>query len=265
MAWLHKNIPDEAHVSITDVTSGYAVLSIMGPESRNLLAKLTPADLSNEAFPFGSAQEIEIGYGNVIALRMTYVGELGWEIYVPTEFAQDIYDKILAAGNDQDLQLAGMHALNSLRLEKAFRHWGHDIADEDTPLEAGLGFAVKFDKPGGFIGRDALLRQKEEVSKSKNAVLKKRLVQFALENPEPLLYHNEPIWCNDKIVGDLTSGMYGHTIGTCLGMGYVSHEDGVSRDLLESSIFEIEVAGEKHRARASLRAFYDPKSERVRM
>jgi 4-methylaminobutanoate oxidase (formaldehyde-forming) len=196
---------------------------------------------------------------------MTYVGELGWEIYVPTEFAQDIYDKILAAGNDQDLQLAGMHALNSLRLEKAFRHWGHDIADEDTPLEAGLGFAVKFDKPGGFIGRDALLRQKEEVSKSKNAVLKKRLVQFALENPEPLLYHNEPIWFNDKIVGDLTSGMYGHTIGTCLGMGYVSHEDGVSRDLLESSIFEIEVAGEKHRARASLRSFYDPKSERVRM
>ncbi|MEC8980941.1 MAG: aminomethyltransferase family protein, partial [SAR324 cluster bacterium] len=246
-------------------TSGYAVLSIMGPESRNLLDKLTPADLSNDVFPFGSAQEIEIGYGNVIALRMTYVGELGWEIYVPTEFAQDIYDKILAAGNDQDLQLAGMHALNSLRLEKAFRHWGHDIADEDTPLEAGLGFAVKFDKPGGFIGRDALLRQKEEVSKSKNAVLKKRLVQFALENPEPLLYHNEPIWCNDKIVGDLTSGMYGHTIGTCLGMGYVFHEDGVSRDLLESSIFEIEVAGEKHRARASLRAFYDPKSERVRM
>jgi len=265
MAWLHKNIPDEAHVSITDVTSGYAVLSIMGPESRNLLAKLTPADLSNDVFPFGSAQEIEIGYGNVIALRMTYVGELGWEIYVPTEFAQDIYDKIIAIGNKHGLQLAGMHALNSLRLEKAFRHWGHDIADEDTPLEAGLGFAVKFDKPGGFIGRDALLRQKEEVSKSKNAVLKKRLVQFALENPEPLLYHNEPIWCNDKIVGDLTSGMYGHTIGTCLGMGYVSHEDGVSRDLLESSIFEIEVAGEKHRARASLRAFYDPKSERVRM
>jgi glycine cleavage system aminomethyltransferase T len=237
----------------------------MGPESRNLLAKLTPADLSNEAFPFGSAQEIEIGYGNALALRMTYVGELGWEIYVLTEFAQDIYDKILASGNDHGLQLAGMHALNSLRLEKAFRHWGHDITDEDTPLEAGLGFAVKFDKPGGFIGRDALLRQKEEVSKTKNAVLKKRLVQFALESSEPLLFHNEPIWCNNKIVGDLTSGMYGHTIGSCLGMGYVSHEDGVTKDFLDSSNFEIEVAGEKHRARASLRAFYDPKSNRVRM
>jgi len=140
---------------------------------------------------------------------------------------------------------------------------------EECMREAGLGFAVKFDKPGGFIGRDALLRQKEELSVSKNGVLKKRLVQFALENPEPLLYHNEPIWCkqaqHDKIVGDLTSGMYGHTVETCLGMGYVSYEDGVSKDFLESSTFEIEVAGERHRARASLRAFYDPQSERVRM
>ena len=269
LAWLHKNIPDKAHVTVTDVTSGYAVLSVMGPESRKLLSKLTPADLSNEAFPFGTGQEIEIGYGTALALRMTYVGELGWEIYAPTEFAQDIYDKIIEAGNDYGLQPGGMHALNSLRLEKAFRHWGHDITDEDTPLEAGLGFAVKFDKPGGFIGRDALLRQKEELSISKNGVLKKRLVQFGLENPEPLLYHNEPIWCkqaqHDKIVGDLTSGMYGHTVETCLGMGYVSYEDGVSKDFLESSTFEIEVAGERHRARASLRAFYDPQSERVRM
>ncbi|MBC8257725.1 MAG: GcvT family protein [SAR324 cluster bacterium] len=265
LAWLHKNIPDDVHVTVTDVTSGYAVLSVMGPESRNLLAKLTPADLSNEAFPFGSAQEIEIGYGTALALRMTYVGELGWEIYVPTEFAQDIYDKILATGSDYGLQLAGMHALNSLRLEKAFRHWGHDIADEDTPLEAGLGFALKFDKPGGFIGRDALMRQKDELFKTKSGILKKRLVQFALENPEPLLYHNEPIWCDDNIVGDLTSGMYGHTIGSCLGMGYVMHEDGVTKELLEKSNFEIEVAGDRYKARPSLRAFYDPKSERVRM
>jgi 4-methylaminobutanoate oxidase (formaldehyde-forming) len=229
------------------------------------LAKLTPTDLSNEAFPFGTGKDIEIGYGKALALRMTYVGELGWEIYTPTEFAQDIYDKILAAGTDHGMQLAGMHALNSLRLEKAFRHWGHDISDEDTPLEAGLGFAVKFDKPGGFIGREALLRQKEGLSDVKNGVLKKRLVQFALEDPEPLLYHNEPIWCDGRIVGDLTSGMYGHTLRTSLGMGYVSYEDGVTRDLLHSSVFEIEVAGERHPARASLQAFYDPKSERARM
>ena len=208
-------------------------------------AKLTPTDLSNEAFPFGTGKDIEIGYGKALALRMTYVGELGWEIYTPTEFAQDIYDKIIAGGTEHGMQLAGMHALNSLRLEKAFRHWGHDISDEDTPLEAGLGFAVKFDKSGGFIGREALLRQREGLSDVKNGVLKKRLVQFALEDPEPLLYHNEPIWCDGRIVGDLTSGMYGHTLGTSIGMGYVSYEDGVTRDLLHSSVFEIEVAGEK--------------------
>ena len=259
LSWLHKNIPDNANMTVTDVTSGYTVLSLMGPESRKLLTKLTPDDLSNEAFPFGTGREIEIGYANALALRMTYVGELGWEIYLSTEFAQDIYDKIIEAGYEHGLKLAGMHALNSLRLEKAYRHWGHDIADEDTPLEAGLGFAVKFDKPGGFIGWDALLKQKE------NPVLKKRLVQFALEDPQPLLYHNEPIMCDGKIVGDLTSGMYGHTIGTCLGMGYINREEGVTADFLESANFEIEVAGERYPVRSSLKAFYDPKSERVRM
>ena len=259
LAWLHKNIPEDSRTTVTDVTSGYTVLSLMGPESRNLLSKLTPNDLSNKAFPFGTGREIEIGYAKALALRMTYVGELGWEIYLPAEFAQDIYDKIIDAGADHGLKLAGMHALNSLRLEKAYRHWGHDITDEDSPLEAGLGFAVKFDKKGGFIGRDALLKQKE------NKVLKRRLVQFALDDPQPLLYHNEPIWCGGKIVGDLTSGMYGHTIGTCLGMGYVSCEEGVSKEFLESNSFEIEVAGERYPARPSLTAFYDPKSKRVRM
>ena len=259
LAWLHKNISEDARTTVTDVTSGYTVLSLMGPESRNLMSKLTPDDLSNQAFPFGTGREIEIGYAKALALRMTYVGELGWEIYLPAEFAQDIYDKIIDAGADHGLKLAGMHALNSLRLEKAYRHWGHDITDEDSPLEAGLGFAVKFDKKGGFIGRDALLKQKE------NKVLKRRLVQFALDDPQPLLYHNEPIWCGGKILGDLTSGMYGHTIGTCLGMGYVSSEDGVSKEFLESNSFEIEVAGERYHARPSLTAFYDPKSERVRM
>ena len=231
----------------------------MGPESRNLMSRLTTEDLSNQAFPFGTGRKIEIGYAKALALRMTYVGELGWEIYLPTEFAQDIFDKIIAAGGEHGLKLAGMHALNSLRLEKAYRHWGHDITDEDTPLDAGLSFAVKFDKKGGFIGRDALLKQKE------SKVLKRRLVQFALDDPQPLLYHNEPIWCGNIIVGDLTSGMYGHTIGTCLGMGYISCEEGVSKEFLESNRFEIEVAGERYPARPSLRAFFDPKSERVRM
>ncbi len=158
-----------------------------------------------------------------------------------------------------------MHALNSLRLEKAFRHWGHDITDEDTPLEGGLEFAVKFEKSGGFIGREALLSQKEELLKTKKAAMKKRLVQFALEDPGPMLYHNEPIWCNGKIVGDLTSGMYGHTIGASLGMGYVVNEDGVSKEFIDSSNFEIEIAGLRYRAKGSLKAFYDPEGKRIRI
>jgi len=265
LAWLRKNIPYESDLSVTDVTSGYAVLSLMGPESRNLLGRLTENDLSNEAFPFGTGKEIEIGFGKALALRVTYVGELGWEIYIPTEFAQDIFDKIIEVGSDFDLQLAGMHALNSLRLEKAFRHWGHDISDEDTPLEAGLGFAVNFDKPGGFIGKEALLIQKEGLSKTKNNFLQKRLLQFVLEDPEPLLYHNEPIWCNGRIVGDLTSGMFGHTIGASLGMGYVTNEDGVSKEFIDASNFEIEIAGQRYPAIASLRAFYDPEGKRIRI
>jgi glycine cleavage system aminomethyltransferase T len=151
----------------------------------------------------------------VRASRITYVGELGWELYVPTEFMLGVYDELAAAGAGHGLVHAGYHALNSLRIEKAYRHWGHDITDEDTPLEAGLAFAVKFDKAGGFIGRDALLRQKQ-------SALRKRLVQFKLKSPEPLLYHNEPIWKGGSIVGFIRSGMYGHTLGAAVGLGYVT-------------------------------------------
>jgi 4-methylaminobutanoate oxidase (formaldehyde-forming) len=258
LAWLRRKLPGDANAVVTDVTSGYAVLSVMGPNARRLLSEVTSADLSNEAFPFGTGKEIEIGYASALALRVTYVGELGWELYIPTEFAQDIFDRLIAAGTGHDLKLAGMHALNSLRLEKAFRHWGHDITDEDNPVAAGLGFAVAWNKTGGFMGREALLKIKEA------GIPKKRLVQFAMLDPEPLLYHNEPIWCNQKIVGDVTSGMYGHSIGACLGMGYVENEGGVTREFVESGSFEIEVAGARFPARASLRGFYDPSSERPR-
>jgi 4-methylaminobutanoate oxidase (formaldehyde-forming) len=258
LAWLRRKLPGDANAVVTDVTSGYAVLSVMGPNARRLLSEVTSADLSNEAFPFGTGKEIEIGYASALALRVTYVGELGWELYIPTEFAQDIFDRLIAAGTGHDPKLAGMHALNSLRLEKAFRHWGHDITDEDNPVAAGLGFAVAWNKTGGFMGREALLKIKEA------GIPKKRLVQFAMLDPEPLLYHNEPIWCNQKIVGDVTSGMYGHSIGACLGMGYVENEGGVTREFVESGSFEIEVAGARFPARASLRGFYDPSSERPR-
>ena len=257
--YLIKNAiqPDE-FATITDITSAFSMISLMGPNSRALLSKLTNADLSNDAFPFGTSQHIELAYAHARATRMTYVGELGWELYIPTEFTVPIYDAIVDAGREFDLTHAGMHAMNSLRLEKGYRHWGHDISDEETPYEAGLRFAVKFDK-GDFLGRDVLLGQKE------NGVTK-RLVQFALEDPEPMLYHNEPIWRDGVIAGYLTSGMYGHTVGTCLGMGYVSNPDGiVTPSYVRDATYEIEVANKRYPARASLRPFYDPKSLRTKM
>ncbi len=254
--WLTKHIPAQARAYATDVTSSMAVIGLMGPRSRELLQSLVPQDLSNEAFPFGWSREIEVGYSFVRASRITYVGELGWELYVPAEFALNVYDTLVEAGESYDLKHAGMHALNSLRIEKGYRHWGHDITDEDTPLEAGLAFAVDFDK-SEFIGREALLEQK-----SKGVT--RRLVQFLLEDPEPLLYHNEPIWRDGEISGYVSSGMYGHSLGGAVGLGYINNPDGVTPDFVRSGQHEIEVAGKRIPARASLRPFYDPKGERVR-
>ena len=230
----------------------------MGPRARDLLQPLTDADLSNEAFPFATSQVIDLGYARVRASRITYVGELGWELYIPTEFAQGVYDVISEAGAPLGLKLAGYHAMNSLRIEKGYRHWGHDITDEDSPLEAGLGFAVAMDKPGGFIGREALLRQKERG-------LTRRLVQFVMQDAEPLLYHNEPILRDGEIVGRITSGMFGHTIGRAIGLGYVENGgDVVTPELIRGSQFEIEVAGARFRAKASLKPVYDPENLRVK-
>jgi 4-methylaminobutanoate oxidase (formaldehyde-forming) len=250
--WLKRRIAREDHCVLTNVTSGFGVLSLMGPRSRELLTSLTPDDVSDRAFPFATSRIIELGYALVRASRITYVGELGWELYVPSEFMQGVYDELVRAGAAHGLVHAGYHALNSLRIEKGYRHWGHDITDEDTPLEAGLGFAVKLDKPGGFIGREALLRQRE-------AGPPKRLVQFQLKSPEPLLYHNEPIWQGSSLVGFIRSGMYAHTLGAAVGLGYVTGTGPIAADG-----FEIEVAGVRHPAIASLRPLYDPKNERIK-
>ncbi len=251
--WLKRHIDAGKHCVLTNVTSGMGVLSVMGPLARELLQPLTPDDLSDDAFPFATSREIELGFALVRASRITYVGELGWELYVPTEFMVGVYDEIVAAGARHGLVHAGYHALNSLRIEKAYRHFGHDITDEDSPWEAGLGFAVKLDKPGGFIGREALLRQRE-------AGIQKRLVQFQLRSPEPLLYHNEPIWRNDTIVGFVRSGMYAHTLGAAVGLGYVTD----AAQGIDADAYEIEVAGVRQAALASLRPLYDPKQERIR-
>lgn len=192
------------------------------------------------------------------ASRITYVGELGWELYVPSEFMQGVYDELLSAGPRFELAHAGYHALNSLRIEKAYRHFGHDITEEDTPLEAGLGFAVRWDKPGGFIGREALLQHRDA------GAPKRRLVQFLLQDPGPMLYHNEPIYRDGEIGGYTTSAMYGHTLGAAVALGYIEAAAGASDDYINAGRYEIQVDTRRMAARASLTAMYDPKSARIR-
>ena len=260
-AWLQRHIPDSARCVAMDVTSGEACLAVMGPKSRDVLQSTTTADLSNAAFLFGAVQSIELGMAIVRAHRVTYVGELGWELYMPTEFARHVFDAIMAAGAPHGLRLAGLHAMDSLRMEKAYRHFGHDIGDEDHVLEAGLGFAVKADKPrgafGDFIGREAVLAKRARG-------LERRLVQFKLTDPQPLLYHAEPILQNGAVVGYLTSGAYGHTIGAAVGLGYVPCRAGESAEEMLAQRYEIEVAGTRVAATASLKPLYDPTSARIR-
>jgi glycine cleavage system aminomethyltransferase T/glycine/D-amino acid oxidase-like deaminating enzyme len=255
--WLKRHIPDDAHCVLTNVTSGMGVISIMGPKARDLLQSLTPDDMSHKGFPFATSREIELGYGYVRASRITFVGELGWELYIPTEFMQDTYDRIVAAGAEWGLVHAGYHALNSLRTEKAYRHWSHDITDEDSPLEAGLDFVVKWDKPGGFVGREALLEQREKG-------LSRHLLQLRLKDPEPLIYHNEPIWRDGTLVGHITSGAYGHTLGGAVGLGYVRATPGDAPEAVLDGHYEVEVACEKITAEVSLRPLYDPENAKIR-
>jgi 4-methylaminobutanoate oxidase (formaldehyde-forming) len=249
----------DANVFIRDISSGLPMLALMGPNSRALLQAVSPADFSNESFPFGTSKEIDLGYARVRASRVTFVGELGWEIYMPAEFAAHVFDRLMESGEPFGLRHGGYFALNSLRMEKGYRHWGHDIGEEDTPLQAGLSFAVAFDKPGGFIGRNALLKQNEL------GVPNKRLVQFALaEADAPLLYHQEPIWRGNKIIGSITSGAYGHRIGASLGMGYVENDSGVDDAYLSALPLEIEIAWKRYPVRAQLKPWYDARAERVK-
>ena len=242
---------------MTDVTSGFAIISVMGPQSRKLLQLLTPENLGNQAFPFGQSREIEFAMGRVRASRISYVGELGWELCIPSEFATHVFESLCEEGSSFGLKQVGLYAMNSLRIEKGFRHWGHDITDEDTPLEAGLGFAVSWEKAGGFIGDEALKKQQK-------SGLKKRLAQFRLVDPDPLLYHNEPIWRSNEIVGYIASGMYGHTLGGAVGLGYVVCQNNISDDWLLAGNYSIEVAGQRFAAEVSLRPMYDPRSERTK-
>jgi len=261
LAWLKRHTSDDAHCVATDVTSGLPMIAIMGPNSRALLQKLSGVDLSNAAFPFGTSRELEIGYARVRASRITYVGELGWELYIPAEFTAHVFECLLEAGGAFGLTPAGMHTMNNCRTEKAYRHWGHDISDEETPLEAGLGFAVDWDKKGGFLGREALLAQKAQ------PFLEKRMVCLALEDDSaasPMMYHEEPIYRNGSIVGSTTSGAWGHRVNLSLGMGYVTNANGVTKDWIESGTWEVELAWKRYAARVQLQSFYDPRGEKIK-
>ncbi|HEY2127898.1 MAG TPA: FAD-dependent oxidoreductase [Streptosporangiaceae bacterium] len=254
--WLQRSIRDTEFATVTDISPSLAMIPVMGPDSRRLLQPLTDADLSNAAFPFGTSREIDLGCGFVRATRITYVGELGWELLIPADLAGHVYDTLTEAGAPLGLKHAGYHALDSLRLEKAYRSWGHDISGGDSPLEAGLGFAVAWDKPSEFTGRASIVKQKE-------VGVARRLLQFALADPAALAYHDEPIFRDGALVGRLTSAGYGHTLGRAVGLGYVTAPaPGTEPSWYRSGRYEIEIAGEKVPARASLRPLYDPASER---
>lgn len=254
-AWMRRHIGDHS-VVLTDVTAAEGVIAVMGPRARELMQRVSPDDFSNEGHPFGWAREIEIGMGLARAHRMSYVGELGWEIFVPADMAAHVFETLWREGRDLGLKPCGLHAMDSCRIEKAFRHFGHDITCEDHVLEAGLGFAVALDKPD-FIGRDAVLRKKE-------TGLSRRLVQFLLRDPQALVYHNEPILRDGRIVGHLSSGAYGHHLGGAVGLGYVPCTGESAADLLASR-YEIEIAGRRIEATASLRPLYDPTGARMRI
>lgn len=253
--WLRRHLSDETFVVVTDVSSSEAVFCVMGPSSRALLKAVSPNDFSNGAHPFAHMREIEIGYGLARAHRVSYVGELGWEIYVPSDQATHVFETLVEAGSDHGLKLCGLHAMDSCRIEKAYRHYGHDITDEDHVLEAGLGFAVSMDKTG-FVGRDAVRRKQDEG-------LTRRCLQFRLNDPEPLLYHNEPILRDGEIVGRITSGSYGHYLGGAVGLGYVPCAGETVAEILASA-YEIDVAGTRVIATVAAQPMYDPKSARIK-
>lgn len=262
--WMRRHFPEEAHAFVTDVTSGYAQLNVQGPRSRALLQAITSADLSDAAFPFRAAQEIDIGYARVLCTRITYLGELGYELFVPTEQAVHVYDRIVKAGAPLGLRHAGLKALASLRMEKGYRDYGHDIDNTDSVLEAGLGFAVDLKKQGGFLGRDAVLAQKAE------GPLARKLVQVLVKDPAPMLFHAEPIWRDGVAVGYVRAASYGHTLGGAVGLAMIETpqvngaREPLTQAWLDAGKWEIDIAGTKYPAIASLRPLYDPEALRVK-
>jgi glycine cleavage system aminomethyltransferase T/glycine/D-amino acid oxidase-like deaminating enzyme len=258
--WMRRHFPADAHAFVTDVTSGYAQLNVQGPNSRELLQSITSVDLANDVFPFRGAREIDIGFARVLCVRITYLGELGYELYIPTEQATHVYDRVVAAGAAFGLRHAGLKALASLRMEKAYRDYGHDIDNTDGPLEAGLGFALDLKKPGGWIGKEAVL-----VAKAAGP-LTRRLCQVLVLDPEAMLFHAEPVRRDGKAVGYVRAASYGHTLGGAVGLVMVERHDGAAVDqkYLDSGAWEVEIAARRYPAKLSLRPLYDPDNQRIK-
>lgn len=256
-SWLMRASNNKS-VNVEDITDAFSVIGVMGPHARNTLQPLVSTDLSNEKFPFGTIKKLEIAGTECLALRMSYVGELGWEIYIPVADSINVFDEIMKSGENYRITLAGYHAMNSLRLESGYRHWGHDITPVDTPLEAGLGFAIAWDKPNGFIGKDALIGQRDKTQV-------KRLIQFRIEDQEILSYHDDPVFRNGELVGTTTGGMWSYTEDRCLTMGYISNKNGVDKTWLDSGNWEIEIATRKFEITPSIKSFYDPNKEKIRL
>ncbi len=258
--WITRNLDDDAHVTLTDVTSAWSVLALMGPKSRDVLGALSKTDLGNAAFPFGTHREIDLGYATVLANRMTYVGELGWELIVPSEFTVGVYEDLMRAGAPQGIRDAGYYALEGLRLEKGFRAWSRELTPDVTPFQAGLGFAVDMDKRGGFIGRDALVAAKGDPNH-----LCKRIVQLVLDDSEAQLWGGEAVLMDGIEVGEVRSAAYGHTLGASVALCLLRGSEPMTADVLRAGRFEVDLAGERLAARVHLRSPYDPTGARTKV
>jgi 4-methylaminobutanoate oxidase (formaldehyde-forming) len=264
--WAKRNLnPDGSkHVFLTDVTGGYAQLNIQGPKSRALMQLLTDTDMSNDAYPFRTAREINIGYAKVMCARITYLGELGYELHVPCEHALHVYERVVEAGEPLGLVHAGLKALASLRMEKAYRDYGHDMDNTDTLLEVGLGFTADYEKPGGFIGKDAVVAQRDLMKKQGG--LKNRLVQLLVLDAQPMMYHGEVVYRNGQRVGDIRAASYGHTLGGAVGLAFISAEDNqvVNKEYLTTGTWEVEIADKKYPCKLSLNPMYDPSNKKIK-
>ncbi|MCP4024079.1 MAG: FAD-dependent oxidoreductase [Desulfobacteraceae bacterium] len=256
--WLKRNIPADAHCFVTDMTSAYAQLNVQGPKSRELMQAVTDADMSNDAFPYRHAREIAIGYGRAICVRLTYLGELGYELYIPTEQAVHVHDTLVEAGKELNLTHAGLKALGSLRMEKGYRDYGHDMDNTDDPYECGLGFTIKLDKPGGFIGKEACEKKKAE------GPLKRRLAQVLVKDPEPMMYHAEVIIRDGKNAGYVRSGSYCWTLGGAAGLFMIEADEAVDQAYIDNGKWEINIAGKVYPAQVSLKPMYDPQMKKIK-